>query len=92
MRVGVPNRLRDWPRWSGHERNHLGESCCFFGMRDMINVSDMSESNKRCVKVGLIPLVLLRSTITWSQSNQDPRWTQKPIYNHFLPTIIGPDY
>ena len=32
-REGVPNRLRDWPRWFGHERNHQGESCCFFGLR-----------------------------------------------------------
>ena len=27
VRVGVPNQLRNWLRWSGHERNHLGDSC-----------------------------------------------------------------
>ena len=31
-------------RWSGHERNHLGESWWY--------VSDMSETYKRYVKVG----------------------------------------
>ena len=35
LRVGVSNRLRDWPRRSGRERNHLGESCCFFGLPSM---------------------------------------------------------
>ena len=35
VRVSVPNWLRDWPCWPGHQRNHLDKSCCFFGLRGM---------------------------------------------------------
>ena len=46
VRVGVPNRLQDWPRSSGHERNHMGESCCCCFLWLAGYVSGMSEIYK----------------------------------------------